>query len=59
MFNLIADCLQYSKESEGAFDIHSRPVDEVWDSIKAPVHLPHRAEVRTALAHIGYQKTSN
>jgi len=55
MFNLIADCLQYSKESEGAFDITVGPLMKVWGFYKGSGHLPHRAEVRTALAHIGYQ----
>jgi len=55
MFNLIADCLRYSKESEGAFDITVGPLMKVWGFYKGSGHLPHRAEVRTALAHIGYQ----
>ena len=55
MFNLIADCIDYSKASDGAFDITVGPLMKVWGFYKGSGHLPHRAEVRTALAHIGYQ----
>lgn len=55
MFDLIADCVAYSKASEGAFDITVGPLMKVWGFYKGSGHLPHRAEVRTALGHIGYQ----
>ena len=55
MFDLIADCVNYSKASEGAFDITVGPLMQVWGFYKGSGHLPHRAEVRTALARIGYQ----
>ena len=55
MFNLIAACVEYSRASEGAFDITVGPLMKVWGFYKGSGHLPHRAEVRTALAHIGYQ----
>lgn len=55
MFDLIADCVEYSRLSEGAFDITVGPLMKVWGFYKDSGHLPHRAEVRTALAHTGYQ----
>ena len=55
MFGLIADCLNYSQASEGAFDITVGPLMQVWGFYKGSGHLPHRAEVRTALARIGYR----
>lgn len=55
MFDLIAACVDYSRASEGAFDITVGPLMNVWGFYKGSGHLPHRAEVRTALAHIGYQ----
>jgi len=55
MFDLIAACVDYSKASEGAFDITVGPLMKVWGFYKGSGHLPHRAEVRTALAHVGYQ----
>ena len=55
MFDLIAACVDYSRASEGAFDITVGPLMKVWGFYKGSGHLPHRAEVRTALAHIGYR----
>jgi len=55
MFDLISACVGYSKASEGAFDITVGPLMKVWGFYKGSGHLPHRAEVRMALAHIGYQ----
>jgi len=55
MFDLIAACVDYSKASEGAFDITVGPLMKVWGFYKGTGHLPHRAEVRTALAHVGSQ----
>ena len=55
MFDLIAACVEYSRLSEGAFDITVGPLMKVWGFYKGSGHLPHRAEVRTALAHVGYQ----
>ena len=55
MFDLIAACTGYSRASEGAFDITVGPLMQVWGFYKGSGHLPHRAEVRTALARIGYQ----
>ena len=53
-FQLLQDCFQYSRESDGAFDITVGPLMKVWGFYKGSGHLPHRAEVRTALDHIGY-----
>lgn len=58
MFDLIAACVEYSKASEGAFDITVGPLMKVWGFYKGSGHLPHRAEVRDALAHIGYRNLS-
>src|SRR5262249_45992802 len=49
MFQLLSACVQYSKESEGAFDITVGPLMKVWGFYKGSGHLPHRAEVRGAL----------
>ena len=55
LFQLLAACLEYSKESEGAFDISVGPLMKVWGFYKGTGHLPHRAEVWGALNLIGYQ----
>jgi thiamine biosynthesis lipoprotein len=55
LFRLLAACLEYSRESEGAFDITVGPLMKVWGFYKDTGHLPHRAEVSAAMAKVGYR----
>ena len=55
LFRLLADCFEYSRESEGAFDISVGPLMKVWGFYKGSGHLPHRAEVQAALTKVGYR----
>jgi thiamine biosynthesis lipoprotein len=55
LFDLLAACTEYSRESDGAFDISVGPLMKVWGFYKGTGHLPHRAEVRGALAYVGYK----
>jgi FAD:protein FMN transferase len=55
LFNLLAACVEYSRSSDGAFDISVGPLMKVWGFYKGSGHLPHRAEIRGALAKVGYQ----
>lgn len=55
LFNLLAACQEYSRESEGAFDISVGPLMKVWGFYKGTGHLPHRAEVMAALTRVGYR----
>jgi thiamine biosynthesis lipoprotein len=55
MFDLLAACVEYSRASEGAFDITVGPLMKVWGFYKGSGHLPHRAEVRGALNFLGYK----
>ena len=55
LFQLLAACVEYSRQSEGAFDISVGPLMKVWGFYKGSGHLPHRAEVRGALADVGYR----
>ena len=55
LFQLLAACVEYSRESDGAFDITVGPLMKVWGFYKGSGHLPHRAEVRGAMGHVGYQ----
>lgn len=54
-FGLLSACVEYSRESEGAFDITVGPLMKVWGFYKGSGHLPHRAEVRGALDLVGYR----
>jgi thiamine biosynthesis lipoprotein len=55
LFRLLSACLEYSRESEGAFDITVGPLMKVWGFYKGSGHLPHRAEVQAALSRVGYR----
>lgn len=55
LFQLLAACVEYSRESGGAFDITVGPLMKVWGFYKGTGHLPHRAEIRGAMAKVGYQ----
>lgn len=55
LFQLLAECVEYSRESDGAFDITVGPLMRVWGFYKGTGHLPHRADVRGALDRIGYR----
>jgi thiamine biosynthesis lipoprotein len=55
LFDLLAACVEYSRKSEGAFDITVGPLMKVWGFYKGSGHLPKRGEVKTALASVGYK----
>jgi thiamine biosynthesis lipoprotein len=55
LFDLLAACVEYSRKSEGAFDITVGPLMKVWGFYKGSGHLPKRGEVQTALASVGYK----
>jgi len=55
LFNLLAACQEYSRQSEGAFDISVGPLMKVWGFYKGTGHLPHRAEVMAAMQKVGYR----
>jgi len=55
LFGLLAACLDYSRQSQGAFDISVGPLMKVWGFYKGTGHLPHRAEVMAAMQYVGYQ----
>ena len=55
LFKLFSACVEYSRLSDGAFDISVGPLMKVWGFYKGSGHLPHRAEVRGALTKVGYR----
>jgi thiamine biosynthesis lipoprotein len=54
-FALLATCFDYSRRSEGSFDVTVGALMRVWGFYKGRGRLPHRAEVAAALAHVGYR----
>jgi thiamine biosynthesis lipoprotein len=55
LFDLLTACVEYSRASQGAFDITVAPLMKVWGFYKDSGRLPGRAEVRAALGQIGYR----
>jgi thiamine biosynthesis lipoprotein len=55
LFALLAECIRYSEASEGAFDITVGPLMKVWGFYKGSGRFPHRAEIRGAMARVGYR----
>jgi thiamine biosynthesis lipoprotein len=55
LFALLSSCLEYSKWSEGAFDITVGPLVRTWGFFKGEGRFPRRADVRSALGRVGYR----
>src|SRR6202163_843726 len=55
LFQLLSACVEYSRQSEGAFEISVGPRMKVWGFYKGSGHLPQRAEVLKALEKVGYR----
>ena len=55
LFALLADCLRYSAESAGAFDITVGPLMRVWGFYKGEGTMPKRGEVEASLRRVGYR----
>ena len=55
LFGLLSACVEYSRASDGAFDISVGPLMKVWGFYKGSGKLPRRAEIAAALAKVGYR----
>jgi thiamine biosynthesis lipoprotein len=55
LFELLAACVNYSRQSEGAFDITVGPLMRVWGFYKGSGHLPQPGELKQAMQQIGYR----
>ncbi len=56
LFDLLATCLEYSRRTEGAFDITVGPLVKVWGFHGGPGRLADDASVQGALALVGHTK---
>ena len=54
LFDLLSACVDYSRRSEGSFDITVGPLMKVWGFYKGSGHLPKPGEVEQALKQFGY-----
>jgi FAD:protein FMN transferase len=55
LFALLSDCLEYSRMSDGAFDITVGPLIKVWGFYKGEGGLPRPKEIKDALNRVGYR----
>lgn len=55
LFELLAQCLEYSRRSEGAFDITIGPLMKLWGFYKGEGTLPRPGEVAGVLERVGYR----
>jgi thiamine biosynthesis lipoprotein len=55
LFGVLSACLEYSRQSEGAFDITVGPLVKLWGFYKGEGALPRGPAVSDALGHVGYR----
>jgi thiamine biosynthesis lipoprotein len=55
LFDFIAECLRYSRESGGAFDVTVGPLMKAWGFFRGEGRLPSEGELEQARGRIGYQ----
>jgi thiamine biosynthesis lipoprotein len=55
LFALLSACVEYSRASEGAFDITVGPLMRVWGFYKGTGHMPRKTEIETARAITGWR----
>lgn len=53
---LISIGLEYSRLSEGAFDITVEPVSSLWDFTSGEDIIPSKEEISASLSHVGYEQ---
>lgn len=55
LFDLLAKCIDYSRESEGTFDISVGPLMKVWGFYKDTGHMADQNALTAAMQSVGYQ----
>ena len=55
LFDFIAECLRYSRDSLGAFDITVGPLMKAWGFFRGEGRVPGNAELSELRGRIGYQ----
>jgi thiamine biosynthesis lipoprotein len=58
LFDFITECLRYSRESDGAFDITVGPLMKAWGFFRGEGRLPSDAELNRVKEKIGYRHVS-
>lgn len=55
LFGVLGNCLEYSRESEGTFDISVGPLMKVWGFYKGSGHMAAWDELSRAMQFVGYR----
>ena len=55
LFQLLSDCLEYSRASEGSFDLTIGPLMRAWGFFGGTHHVPSAGQLRDTLEQVGYQ----
>ena len=55
-FNLLRKAMEYSRMTDGAFDITVAPLIRLWKQVEKEDRLPTQEELDQVLARIGYEK---
>ena len=55
LFNFIAECVRYSQDSDGAFDITVGPLMKAWGFFRGEGRMPNQKELQAVRQKIGYQ----
>jgi FAD:protein FMN transferase len=55
LFRLLSDCFEYSRASEGAFDVTVGPLMRGWGFSGGGRHVPSADQIREALQIVGYR----
>ena len=56
LFDLLQECAQVSRESEGTFDITVGPLMKAWGFFRDAGHMPDQETIREARTRVGYQR---
>ncbi len=55
LFDFIAECLRYSRESDGAFDVTVGPLLKTWGFFRGEGRMPKPEEMAEARSKVGWQ----
>ena len=55
LFRFLSDCIEYSRASEGTFDLTVGPLMRAWGFFGGERHVPSPDQIREALELVGYQ----
>jgi len=54
-FRILSDCMEYSRASEGTFDVTVGPLMRAWGFFGGSRRVPSPEQIRTALQRVGYR----